>query len=116
MSEQSERPAAASTAPSTAHATAIGPETVRHVAKLARLALREEDIPRLAADLHAIVGYFDLLSEVNTDGVEETASVGVTAMPLRADEARPSLPRDRVLAEAARSFDEGFAVPGFVDE
>ena len=101
---------------SAASSAAIGPETVRHVAKLARLALREEDIPRLAADLQAIVGYFDLLSEVDTTDVEETAGVGVRAMPLRPDEPRPSLPRELVLAEAARSLDEGFVVPGFVDE
>lgn len=94
----------------------ITPETVRHVAKLARLALREDDIPRLAADFRAIVGYFDLLSEVPTDDVEETAGVGVAAMPLRDDSARPSLPREQVLGQAPRSFDEGFAVPGFVDE
>ena len=95
---------------------AITPDTVRHVAKLARLALRDEDIPRLATDLQAIVGYFDSLSEVPTDDVEETAGVGVAAMPLRPDEARPSLSRETVLAQAARSFEEGFAVPGFVDE
>lgn len=95
---------------------AITPETVRHVAKLARLALREEDIPRLAADLRAIVGYFDLLSEVPTDDIEETAGVGVAAMPLRDDTPRPSLPREEVLGQAPRSIDEGFAVPGFVDE
>lgn len=101
--------------PSTGAST-ITPDTVRHVAKLARLALREEDIPRLTADFSAIVGYFDLLSEIGTDDVEETAGVSVKAMPLRADEPRPSLPREAVLAGAARSFDEGFAVPGFVDE
>jgi aspartyl-tRNA(Asn)/glutamyl-tRNA(Gln) amidotransferase subunit C len=107
---------AASTAATTAATTVIGPETVLHMAKLARLSISEADLPGLAADMRAIVGYFDTLSEADTSQVPETTGSGLLRMPLREDEPVPSLPREEVLAQAPRSFDEGFAVPGFVDE
>ena len=56
------------------------------------------------------------LAEVNTDGVEPTAQVGVERLPLRPDDARPSLPRERVLAMAPESAGGGFVVPAFIEE
>lgn len=87
---------------------------VLHIAKLARLSLREEEIADVAAQLTKILGYVDLLSEVSTDGVEPTAQLGVDRMPLRADVPQASLPRDVVLAGAPDSAGGGFVVPSFV--
>jgi aspartyl-tRNA(Asn)/glutamyl-tRNA(Gln) amidotransferase subunit C len=89
---------------------------VLHVAKLARLRLRPEEIPRMAAELSAIVAYVHKLSELDTTGVVPTTQVEVDRLPLRPDEIRPSLPHDEALAEAPRVGHDGFAVPGFVEE
>lgn len=89
---------------------------VRHVARLARLELTDDEIPRMVKELSAIVGYVHKLSELDTNDVPPTTQVQIERLPLRADEARPSLPHDEALREAPRTAEGGFAVPGFVDE
>jgi aspartyl-tRNA(Asn)/glutamyl-tRNA(Gln) amidotransferase subunit C len=97
-------------------AAAITRDTVLHVAKLARLTLAEDEIPRLVDELAAIVGHFDSLAAIDTSAVTETEGVGPAEMTLRPDEPRTSLDRAVVLAEAPRADEDGFLVPGFVDE
>lgn len=97
-------------------AAPIDREQVLHVAKLARLLLREEEVPELTEQLVKILGHVAQLGEVNTDGVEPTAQVGVERMPFRPDEVRPSLPRERVLATAPETAGGGFVVPAFIEE
>ena len=94
----------------------IDREQVLHVAKLARLTLREQEVEGLTEQLVKILGHVAQLAEVNTDGVEPTAQVGVERLPLRPDDARPSLPRERVLAMAPESAGGGFVVPAFIEE
>jgi len=48
----------------------IEKEQVSHIAKLARLQLREEEIAQYQQDLSLILDYFDILKEVNTDNIE----------------------------------------------
>lgn len=50
-------------------------DDVRHIAKLARLTLSEEEVEKLAGELTSILSYVDKLQEVNTEGVEPTAQV-----------------------------------------
>src|SRR6185295_7919151 len=95
---------------------AITRETVLHVAKLARLELGEAEVERMQRDLRGILEYIALLSELDTEGVPETAHVAVAGMPFRNDEPLPSLANELALGEAPRKVDGGFAVPGFVDE
>jgi aspartyl-tRNA(Asn)/glutamyl-tRNA(Gln) amidotransferase subunit C len=89
---------------------------VQHVAKLARLELEPQEIERMAAELSAIVGYVQKLSELDTSDVPPTAQMHVDRLVLRDDEPRPSLARDEVLGDAPRVAFDGFAVPGFVDD
>ncbi len=89
---------------------------VLHVAKLARLTLREEEVPAVTAQLAKILEAIAQIAEVDTEGVEPTAQVGVERLPLRADEPRVSLPREAVLAQAPETAEHGFVVPAFVDE
>jgi aspartyl-tRNA(Asn)/glutamyl-tRNA(Gln) amidotransferase subunit C len=91
-------------------------ETVLHVAKLARLELDEGEVERMQRDLGGILEYVALLSELDTEGVPETAHVAVSGMPFRADQALPSLPNEIAVAESPRHADGSFAVPAFVDE
>ncbi len=50
-------------------------EQVRHVAKLARIALSDEEVKKFGAQLSSVMEYVDILKEVDTDGVEGTNQV-----------------------------------------
>lgn len=89
---------------------------VLHVAKLARLKLTDDEIPRMVKELSAIVGYVHKLSELDTSGISPTTQVQIERLPFRSDEPRPSLSQELALKEASRTAEGGFAVPGFVDE
>jgi aspartyl-tRNA(Asn)/glutamyl-tRNA(Gln) amidotransferase subunit C len=95
---------------------AISRQDVLHIAKLARLELTEAEIEHMQRDLGSILGYVELLKELDTTRVSPTAHVAVEYAPLRADELEASLPTERALEEAPRRVDTGFAVPAFVDE
>jgi len=53
----------------------INEEVIRHVAKLARLALTDEEVNRFTGQLGKVFDYMDVLKEVDTEGVEETSQV-----------------------------------------
>lgn len=53
----------------------ITKETVRHIARLARIKLTPDEEKRYTKELGSIVGYMDVLNELNTDNVQETAQV-----------------------------------------
>jgi len=91
-------------------------DDVLHVAKLAKLSLKEDEIDRMMSDLAKILTYVEQLGELDTTDVPPTAHVAVTSTPLRKDEARSVLAAQETLAEAPRRVEDGFAVPAFVDE
>lgn len=55
--------------------TSLTPAQVAHIAKLARLELTPEEEKKMPKELSSILGYVDMLSELNTDNVEATAQV-----------------------------------------
>ncbi|UPA22729.1 Asp-tRNA(Asn)/Glu-tRNA(Gln) amidotransferase subunit GatC [Candidatus Peribacteria bacterium] len=63
----------------------LTPEQVRHIAKLARLQLTDSEAERYTGELTKIIGYIDLLSEVDTTGVEPTEQVTGLTNSLRPD-------------------------------
>ncbi|MBM3227320.1 Asp-tRNA(Asn)/Glu-tRNA(Gln) amidotransferase subunit GatC [Candidatus Peribacteria bacterium] len=65
--------------------THLSPAQVRHIAKLARLEISDDEIETYAKNLTAILGYIDQLQEVDTSGVEPTAQVTGAANMLRSD-------------------------------
>ena len=82
-----------------------------HVARLARLRLTDEEIERMSGDLSSVLDHIEKIGELDLDGVEPTSHVVPLENVLRADEPRPSLPRDRALAEAPAPIEGGFGVP-----
>jgi aspartyl-tRNA(Asn)/glutamyl-tRNA(Gln) amidotransferase subunit C len=50
-------------------------DEVRHIAKLAKLKLSEEEIKKFTTQLSDILGFFEQLQEVDTENVEETSQV-----------------------------------------
>ena len=85
-------------------------EEVQHVAHLARLRLSEQELEKLQTDLSHILEYIDMLKEVDVSDVPPTAQVTDLDNILRDDEARPSLPREDVLANAPDQRDSMFRV------
>lgn len=68
----------------------LTPDQVRHIAKLARLRLNDEELARYADQLTTIFGYVEMLGEVDTSKTEATAQVTGLVNSLRPDELRPS--------------------------
>jgi aspartyl-tRNA(Asn)/glutamyl-tRNA(Gln) amidotransferase subunit C len=86
-------------------------EEVRHVARLARLALSDEEVDRMAVELAGVLDHIATIEQLDLDAVEPTSHVVAVENALRADVPQPSLARDLVLASAPAVADDGFAVP-----
>ncbi|MBY8975133.1 Asp-tRNA(Asn)/Glu-tRNA(Gln) amidotransferase subunit GatC [Rhodobacteraceae bacterium NNCM2] len=90
-------------------------DTARKVARLARIATPEEDLPALAAELSGILGWIEQLSEVDVEGVEPMTSVTPMALKRRDDVVTAGDIRDKVLANAPDAREGFFAVPKVVE-
>ena len=95
---------------------ALTTKEVEHVAQLARLRLTPEEIETMRAQLSNILEYIDMLKEVDVADVPPTAQVTDLLNILRADDVRPSLPREDVLANAPDQQDGMFRVKAIFDE
>ena len=93
----------------------VSPEQGRHIAKLARIAMSDEEIERLAPELNNILGWVEQLEEVNTDGVEPLATVIDQKMRLRDDVVTEGDIRDEILANAPEAQHGFFAVPKVIE-
>jgi aspartyl-tRNA(Asn)/glutamyl-tRNA(Gln) amidotransferase subunit C len=94
----------------------ISRDEVKKVSLLGRLLLSEEELDRMTGQLSAILGYMELLGEVNTDQVEPMAHALDVSNAFRADEVRPSLDRDQALANAPSRDAECYLVPAVLGE
>lgn len=95
---------------------AISRAEVEKVSLLARLALSDDELDRMTSQMGAILGYVDLLSEVNTADVEPMAHALDVANAFRDDAARPSLDREAALANAPNRDEECYLVPAVLGE
>ena len=87
-------------------------DQVLHVARLARLELTSEEIERYSGELSKVLDYIELIGELgDLADVPPTSHVVEVENALRADEPRPSLPREVVLASAPDPAPDGFRVP-----
>ena len=93
----------------------VSPEQVRHIAKLARIAMRDEEIERLVPELNNILGWVEQLEEVNTDGVEPLTAVVPNKLRLREDKVTDGDCRDEILANAPVAEHGFFAVPKVIE-
>jgi len=94
----------------------ISKEQVEHVAKLARLEVSEDEKAMFARQLSAILTYMDQLKEVDTEGVEPTATVLPTENVWREDAVRLSLAQEQALANAPDQADGFFRVPKIIED
>jgi aspartyl-tRNA(Asn)/glutamyl-tRNA(Gln) amidotransferase subunit C len=89
----------------------IDREQVLHVARLARLQLTDDEADRMTGELGKVLGWIEMIEELDLEGVPPTSHVVEVANALRADEPRPCLPREVALAAAPSRTEEGFLVP-----
>lgn len=89
--------------------------TVRRIAHLARIAVREEDVPHLQQELNAILSFVEELGSVDVDGVEPMTSVVPMKMRMRDDAVTDQAGAAAVVANAPQHEDEFFAVPKVVE-
>jgi aspartyl-tRNA(Asn)/glutamyl-tRNA(Gln) amidotransferase subunit C len=92
-------------------AMAITRDEVLHVARLARLALTEEEVERLGAQLSAILEAVGKVGELDLTDVEPTSHPLDLVNVWREDAPQPSLPRDEALANAPDTESGFFKVP-----
>ncbi len=94
----------------------ISKEQVERVAKLARLEVSEDEKTIFARQLSGILTHIDQLKELDTAGVEPTATVLPTDNVFRDDEVRLSLPQEQALANAPDQADGLFRVPKILED
>ena len=93
----------------------IDAATARKVAHLARIAVGEDELERLAKELNGILGWVEQLQSLDVEGVEPMTSVTPMALKRREDEITDGGIRDKVLANAPDAREGFFAVPKVVE-
>lgn len=93
----------------------IDKNTVRKVAKLARIKVSEAEEETLATQLNNIFGMIAQLDEVNTDGVDPLTSVIDMDLPRRADVVTDGNMQDKILQNAPEATAGFFVVPKVVE-
>jgi aspartyl-tRNA(Asn)/glutamyl-tRNA(Gln) amidotransferase subunit C len=91
-------------------------EQVRKVAKLARLELTDAEVDEFTGQLEAILGYVAKMNELDTTNVEPLAHCLPISNVFRADEVKPSLGTEKVLANAPGRDGPFFKVPKILDD
>ncbi|PLX86864.1 MAG: Asp-tRNA(Asn)/Glu-tRNA(Gln) amidotransferase GatCAB subunit C [Desulfuromonas sp.] len=90
-------------------------QEVEHVARLARLALSEDEVERMTGQLDAVLGYVEKLNELDTEGIVPTAHAVPMENAFRADESRASRGVVWALQNAPEATDECFKVPKVIE-
>lgn len=98
---------------------AVDKETVRKVARLARIAEPEERLEPLAEEISGILGWIEQLNEVDVEGVAAMASTVDVTLPMRGDALQDGPTGggqpDNVVANAPKTEDNFFVVPKVVE-
>lgn len=94
----------------------ISRDEVAHLARLARLAVTDDELNLFAGQLDVILGAVARVGEVAAADIPPTTHAVPMENVLRADELVPCLPRDAVLAGAPQVEDEKFRVPRILSE
>ena len=93
----------------------IDTQTARRVAKLARIKVEEADLPELANEFSAILGFIEQLNEVDVEGVEPMTSVTPQRLKRREDVVTDGDQPQAVLKNAPDAREGFFAVPKVVE-
>ena len=93
----------------------INQQEIEHVAKLARLSLRDDEKQLFTGQMEAILAYVETLNELNTDGISPTSHAVPMENAFRPDCVTPSIGHDRALANAPDKNETYFRVPPVIE-
>lgn len=94
---------------------ALDKAAVAHIAALARIRLKQEELEPLAAELSQILGWVEQLAEVETSDVTPMTSVAAMKLPMREDKVTDGDCREGILRNAPQQTKGFFAVPKVVE-
>jgi aspartyl-tRNA(Asn)/glutamyl-tRNA(Gln) amidotransferase subunit C len=94
---------------------AVDSDTVRKIASLARIAVREDEVSAMVPELNNILGWIEQLGEVDTKGVAPMTAVIANTLRLRDDVVTDGNVRDAVLANAPAPEHGFFGVPKVIE-
>ena len=93
----------------------INQQEIEHVAKLARLSLRDDEKQLFTGQMEAILAYAETLNELNTDGINPTSHAVPMENAFRPDCVTPSIGHYRALANAPDKNETYFRVPPVIE-
>jgi aspartyl-tRNA(Asn)/glutamyl-tRNA(Gln) amidotransferase subunit C len=93
----------------------VDTDTVRHIAKLARIAVSDAEVEALVPELNGILGWVEQLQEVDVSGIEPMTAVIPNKLRLRADIVTDGDMRDAILKNAPVAEHGFFAVPKVIE-
>ncbi|WP_138379836.1 Asp-tRNA(Asn)/Glu-tRNA(Gln) amidotransferase subunit GatC [Luteithermobacter gelatinilyticus] len=93
----------------------VDKDTVAKIANLARITVPEDKLEPLAGELNNILDWVEMLSEVDTDGVDPMTSVVEASLPMREDKVTDGGYREDILANAPAAEHGFFAVPKVIE-
>lgn len=93
----------------------IDTATAARVAKLARIAVPEAELPKLADELNGILAFMEQLNDVDVEGVEPMTSVTPQKLKRREDVVTDGNQQEAVLKNAPDAREGFFAVPKVVE-
>ena len=93
----------------------VDQKTVRHIARLARIAVRDDELEALAKELNGILDWVEQLGEVDTADVEPMTSAVAMAMKMRDDVVTETNLQKEVTRNAQGAEDGFFVVPKVVE-
>ncbi len=94
----------------------ISRDEVAHLARLARLALSDDELDSFAGQLDAILGHVSAIQSVEVAGVKPTGNPLTDVNVMRSDVVMPGLTQEQALAAAPKAVDGRFAVPRILGE
>ena len=93
----------------------LTPDEVKHIARLARVGLSDDEVARFQVQLSEILDYFQRLREVDTEKLPPTAHTLAMRNVMRDDEPLPSFDKEEVLANAPQREDDLFRVRAILE-
>ena len=93
----------------------IDKDTVKHIAKLARISLDEKKINSLSKDLSSIIEFIEKLNELNTEQTAPLTSIINASLQSRKDEVLEGKIRDQILKNSPEKNGEFFVVPKVIE-
>ena len=93
----------------------IDKDTVKHIAKLARISLDEKKINSLSKDLSSIMEFIGKLNELNTEKTVPLTSIINASLRSRKDEVSDEKIRDQILKNSPEKNEEFFVEPKVIE-